>query len=156
MRRCTGGEGVGERTPGIGHGTGGRHGNFVGRPAPIVPVMKREDRVLMGGTGTVNRSHTEAVSGASGCHMRPRCYDRTCATMMICRRASGLKGMRAAWFHSPPQSTWQFSNAGEGELQQIYIAVLFLLSPTRITGCFRLFLKTSKSILNAFLWHCSL
>ncbi|TNN52760.1 hypothetical protein EYF80_037064 [Liparis tanakae] len=76
-RRGEGGEGAGEGTPGIGaHGTGGRHSNFVGRPVPIVPVMKREDRVLMGGTGIVNRSHTEAVSGASGRHMRPRRYGR--------------------------------------------------------------------------------
>lgn len=27
---------------------GGRHGNFVDGMAPIVPVMKQEDRVLMG------------------------------------------------------------------------------------------------------------
>lgn len=27
---------------------GGRHGNFVGRMAPIVPVMKQEEGVLMG------------------------------------------------------------------------------------------------------------
>lgn len=38
----------------------------------IVQVKKQRDRVLMGGTGVVNGSHAEAVSGVRGAPHAPR------------------------------------------------------------------------------------
>lgn len=60
------------------------------------------------GTGMVNRSHTEAVSGTSQCHMRPYFHVHTCMSMMICGQC-----IKALW-------AWAWLKAHDGGMQSVY------------------------------------
>lgn len=147
-----------EKTPGIAHGTGVVTATLSTGWLPLSQWWSRRTGSWWG-TGFVNRSHTEAVSGASGRHMRPCCYDRTCMSMMcgLCIRAiaclSMIEGMQLNVFHPyahahtgmltllHTQRSWQSSH---GSLVKLILGI-FLRELNRTMNI----MNFSKLILNS-------